>query len=76
MSNQILYEMPHKEMFEFDEEMNFLQNSQTVFQHDLSFVEKINNENSKSPWKAKVYDHFSNQTHAYMKKLLGITPHK
>jgi len=55
--------MPHKDIFDnIKRGSSFLQDDTQIFQHDFSFIEKINDVNSKSPWKAKAHDHFSNQT--------------
>ena len=51
-------------------------NDNEQFVPDYSFIELINSESSKLPWKAKAHDSFTNKTHGQMKKLIGMSKFK
>lgn len=72
--NEQLYELPHKE---YIHNGNSHIDDYAEFEPDFRFIEFINDERVRSPWKAKFHENFmSNKTHRHMKQLLGITPSK
>lgn len=67
LKNEQLYEMPHSNFF-IPSALN------EKFNPDYNFIQFINNENLRSPWKAKFYDYLmDNKKNKEMKTLLGIS---
>lgn len=70
--NEQLYEVPHAEYLQ-DPNIEL----QQAFVPDYRFIEYINDDKIKSPWKAKFHESImSNKTHKEMKQLLGLTEYK
>lgn len=68
--NKTLYDYPHMDYL--TNTLNDINQDSQYFETDFEFIELINSEKSKSPWKAKAHDMFKNTTHQTMKNMLGL----